>query len=510
MGNVISFQSRALSFFALFSLFSSNLLIFSLDASEGSQSSGKLPKFTNVIRQAGIGKIGTLGQTAAWGDFNNDRCEDLIVSNTDRKGESQNVFLFKNNCDGTFTDVTAASGIGNMRLRSAAWADFDNDNLLDLVVGTIKAGAPPILYKNQGRGVFADVSSKTGITKQGGAVRHVVWVDFDRDGLLDIFQANLSGSPFLYSGKKDGTFEEVSSKTGFGGKFRVNSHLFFDFNNDGFMDLFLASDGLNRFYQNNGKGSFTDSTDEVGLGGDPGWDSVAACAGDFDNDGFIDLYVVNIFSTTRVRNALYKNNNGKSFTDITEKTATGDVGDGRTCAWVDFDGDGRLDLFTTNHLNPSRLFRNLGSGKFIDLASQAGLDKPIDVFAAAWGDYNNDGFMDVFLNGHIGMALMKNGSNNNRVLTVRLKGDGKKTNTSAVGSRVIVSSPNGRQLREVSGGRGNCEQDMLPVHFGIGGEEKIEIRVEWTSGAVCNYKDIIIKGASNFLISENGCKIVRS
>lgn len=506
MGNVIFHSSKYL-LSVLFFLYLINILI---SCSEGSQSSSKLPKFTNVIQEAHIGKIGGLGQTAAWGDFNGDKCEDLILSNTDRRGESLNVFLYKNNCDGTFTDVTAGSRIANMRLRSAAWADFDNDNLLDLVVGTIKGGAPPILYKNQGGGVFTDVSEKAGITKRGGTVRHVVWVDFDKDGKLDIFQANLSGSPFLYRGKKNGTFEEVSSKTGLGGKSKSNSAVFFDFNNDGFIDLFLANDGLNRFYQNNGKGAFTDNTDAVGLGGDPGWDSVAACAGDFDNDGFIDLYVVNIFSTTRVRNALYKNNNGKSFTDITDQTGTGDVGDGRTCAWVDFDGDGRLDLFTTNHLNPSKLFRNSGSSKFTDVASQAGLDKPIDVFAATWGDYNNDGFMDVFLNGHIGMALMKNSASENRVLTIRLKGDGKKTNTSAVGSRVIISSAKGSQIREVSGGRGCCEQDMLPLHFGVGGEEKIEIRVEWTSGTVCNYEDIVTKGTNNFLISEKGCNIVQS
>lgn len=464
-----------------------------------------LPEFTNVLLALGIGDIGGLGQTAAWGDFNGDGRQDLIVSNTDFS--TPNVFLFRNNGN-SFLDVTVQSGIFDLPLRSATWADFDNDGLLDLVVGTIMLGAPPILYKNMGGGVFVDVSEEAGITEEGGIIEHTMWTDYDGDGLIDLFQAN-AGVSFLYQNQGDGTFSEVSDQSGLGDFFITNSAIWFDYNNDGFPDLFLANDGLNTLYRNNGNGTFTNITVGAGVGGDPGWDSVAACVGDYNNDGFFDLYVVNIFDNVPVRNALYRNNGNGTFTDVTLQTGTEDVGDGRTCAWVDFDGDGRLDLFTTNHLNPTKFFRNLGNGEFDDVAAQVGLDTPIDVFAAPWGDYNNDGFIDVFLNGHLGEALMENSGTVNNFLVIELVGDGVFTNTSAIGSRVEVSTSSRSQIREVSGGRGCCEQDMLPLHFGVGSEGKVDIRVEWTSGAACVFNNVDVQGGRRFVISEEGCDFLQ-
>ncbi len=195
---------------------------------------------------------------------------------------------------------------------------------------------------------------------------------------------------------------------------------------------------------------------------------------------------------------------------MTKESGTEDVGDGRTCAWVDFDGDGWIDLFTTNHVHPNRLFRNLGNGKFVDVAPQVRINSPIiDVFAAAWGDFNNDGFMDVFLNGHIGTGLIKGGRTLNRSLIIKLIGNGLDTNTSAIGARVRVSASGRVQIREVSGGRGCCEQDMLPVHFGVGREKKVDISVKWTGGRNCSFRDVDVKGGGIFSISEKGCIIQR-
>ncbi len=158
-------------------------------------------------------------------------------------------------------------------------------------------------------------------------------------------------------------------------------------------------------------------TESSGLAGVESWNTTSACSGDYNGDGNIDIYVTNIGRSDS--NALYRNNGDGTFTNITRETSTNDVGDGRTCAWIDFDADGRIDLFSTNHLNPNRLYRNLGGDAFVDVAPSVGIDKPIDVFAATWGDYNRDGFMDVFLNGHIGTGLMKNSGNTNKSITLR-------------------------------------------------------------------------------------------
>ncbi len=502
--------------YRLFFLFSISLylaltLLTSCSSSQndsGNSTNIDLPKFNNVLGNVGLTRVGGLGQTDAWGDFNNDNFQDLILLNA--LSRSNNVSLNRNDTIGTFTNVTEGSGIISHRSRSVAWADFNNDNLLDLVIGTIRTLEPPILYQNLGDGVFIDVSLDAGITKEGGIIGHTIWSDYDRDGWVDLLQASRANSvrSFLYHNNGDGTFDEVSEESGLG-KFNTNSAVWFDFNNNGSPDLFLANSGLNKLYLNNGDGAFTDITDSAGVGGDPDWNSVAACVGDYNGDGFFDLYVVNIFSKTTVKNALYRNNGNGTFTDVTAETGTGDVGDGRTCAWVDFDGDGWIDLFTTNHVNPSKLFRNLSNGSFLNVASQVGLDTPINVFGAAWGDYNNDGFMDVFLNGHIGVGLMENSRTRNNFIILNLIGNGETTNISAIGARVEVITSSGIKIREVSGGRGCCEQDMLPVHFGVGNEIEVDIQVRWTNEdeEVCTFSNVDVEGGRLFQVSQNGCSI---
>lgn len=472
-----------------------------LSCSDDSDDSIPLPEFANVVN-SGIGSVGGLGQTAAWGDFNNDGCLDLFVANTD--SGSPNVFLFKNNCDGTFLDVAVESGLIDVAVRSVSWADFDNDGLLDLVVSTIMAGAPPILYINLDGNFFLDVSTEAGLTVMVGVINHTLWADYDLDGDVDLFQAN-DGVSLLYQNQGDGKFLEVSLASGLGEFFRSNSAVWFDFNNDGFPDLFLANDGSNKFYLNDGDGSFSDITGQTGLSGDPDWCSISACVGDYNNDGFLDLYVGNIGSS---RNSLYRNNGDETFTDVTLETGTEDVGDGRTCAWVDFDADGLLDLLSTNHLSPTRFFRNLGNENFIDVAEEVNMELPIDAFAASWGDPNNDGFMDVFLVGHIGSGFKENGGTPNNNLIIKLVGDGISSNISAIGARVEVLTSKQSQIREVSGGKGCCEQDMLPVHFGVGNETEVDIQVDWTSGDVCLFADIDVEGGRILSISQNDCEIV--
>jgi len=488
----------------------------------------ELPKFTNVQTETGIQSVGRMGQSATWGDYNLDGWPDIFLSNSARNPrrkrrrslqgnvrginssinqyQIQRSFLFLNE-EGQFKEVSRYLGLPNSRYKTATWADYDNDGFLDLALGTIRSGMPIKLYKNIDGIFFIDVSEDAGITKEGSTVVHGIWADYDNDGNVDLFQAGM-GISFLYRNKGDGSFEEISERAGLGERFYTNSALWFDLNNDGYQDLFLVNSGINKMYLNNRDGTFLDITDRSGLGGRQIWNSTSACSGDYNGDGYFDIYVTNIGRASG--NALYRNNGDGTFTNITWETNTDDVGDGRTCAWIDFDADGRIDLFSTNHLQPNRLYRNLGNDIFVDVAPLVGIDYPMDVFAASWGDYNRDGFMDVFLNGHLGTALMKNSGNANNSVTLNLIGSGLLSNSSAIGARVEVISTEGIQVREVSGGRGCCEQDMLPVYFGVGQDDTIDVNVKWPSGRTCSFKGLSLENVNYFTIHEIKCDIIPS
>jgi hypothetical protein len=483
-----------------------------------------VPGFVDVQKESGVYIGGPLGHAAVWGDYNDDGWQDILLSSLsmfrmtkskrkkpgeagieDGKGNPRrDLLLFKSDKGVSFTETSGEAGLPDIKAKAAAWADYDNDGYLDLAVVTIMAGNPPVLFKNSEKSSFADVSGKAGLTKAGPNPSQVLWVDFDNDGLVDLFQAGTGGS-LLYRNKGDGTFEEVSGPAGIGSEARTNAAVWFDSNNDGLQDLFLANTGGNTLYLNNGGGTFTDQTEKSGLSGESSWKTSAACAGDYNGDGFLDLYVTN--QGPRMRNALYRNNGDGTFTDVTSETGTADVGDGRTCAWVDFDADGDSDLFTTNHVHPNRLYLNSGKGSFTDVAPKAGLDLPKDVFAATWADYNRDGYIDVFLNGHIGTGLMKNNGNSNNSITLKLEGDGRKSNRSAIGARAAVSTPAGVRIRDVSGGRGCCEQDMLPLYFGLGKEKAADIEIKWPGGKTCSFKGISAEKVREYTISELDCGI---
>ncbi|MEW6146072.1 MAG: CRTAC1 family protein [Thermodesulfobacteriota bacterium] len=509
--------------------FGSNLFfIILLSAAVGvpvdpAASAEDVPGFVNVQKESGVYIGGPLGHAAVWGDYNNDGWQDILLSSLTMlrttkskkkknseagveggEGISRDLLLFMNVNGGSFTETTGETGLPDLRAKAASWADYDNDGYLDVAVMTIMAGKPPILFKNSKKFSFADVSEKAGLTIEGPNPSQVLWVDYDNDGSVDLFQAGTGGS-LLYRNKGDGTFGEVSGPAGLGVKARTNGAVWFDSNNDGFQDLFLANTGTNAFYLNKGDGTFADYTEKSGLSGEASWRTTAACTGDYNGDGYLDIYVTNL--GPRMRNALYRNNGDGTFTDVTSDTGTADAGDGRTCAWVDFDADGDVDLFTTNHVHPNKLYLNSGKGAFTDVAPEAGIDLPKDVFAATWGDYNRDGYIDVFLNGHIGTGLMKNNGNSNYSIVLKLEGDGKKSNRSAVGARAAVSTPAGVQIREVSGGRGCCEQDMLPLYFGLGKEKVADVEITWPSGKTCSFKGVSVEKVREYTISEMKCGI---
>ena len=492
-------------------------------------STSELPVFTESEDATGIFSTGVLGQTAVWGDYDGDGWQDLLISNTDRERttrrprrsrkdrmkpepiksinstKKKKIYLFRNDSGLKFSDVAYISGLPNEMIKTAAWADFDNDGFTDLALTSIRSSSPPVLYKNQNGSSFIDISQEAGITKQGVTSRKVVWTDYDRDGRLDLFVPG-NESSYLYRNQGDGTFGEESLRAGITVQGNGLAAVFFDADNDSWPDLFLAMGGYNKFYINNGDGTFTDSSQHSGLEGAPFWQTSSVCAGDYNADGYLDLYITNIGKARR--NALYKNNKDGTFSDVTWQTGTRDLGDGRTCAWIDFDADGRLDLFTTNHTWSNKMFRNLGKGVFKDTAEEVNLTKPIDVFAATWGDYDRDGFLDVYINGHIGNSLKRNEGNSNNSLTLKLVGDGLLSNLSAIGARVELSTPLGTQIQEVSGGRGGTEQDMLPLYFGLGEHTKADINVIWPSGKECSFNDVSVTSGREFQINETKCDII--
>ncbi len=490
-------------FVLVFVVLMATLLTACSKSRESSDASSTDPKFVNVTNEVGFIGISDNGEACAWGDVNSDGLLDIFLGNFD--GYEPTHKLFRNT--GTvFEDITQGSGIPyDQIIRSSTWADYDNDGKPDLLIATILAPSFPILLKNIDGTKFKDVSESAGITKKG-TIFHAIWGDYNNDGFIDILQVNLGPRPYLYKNNGDGTFSEVSESAGLGVE-RANSAIWFDYNNDGFLDIYFANGGENSLYKNNGDGTFTKIQDAGGASGDKRWRTSGVCSGDYNNDGYIDIYISNISSQ---RNALYRNNGDGTFSDVTEKTGTADVGDGRTCAFVDFNNDGFLDIFTTNHTQPNRLYKNDGKGKFVDVASKVGIAIPIiDVFGASWGDYNGDAFMDVFLTGHIGVGLLKNTTNTNRGVVIRLEGNGKTTNASAIGSRVTLKTDSLTQVREVSGGRGNCEQDMLPVHFGLGKAKKAHISVRWTDGSECTFNDVDLKNDTTITIKQKGCELVR-
>jgi len=458
--------------------------------------------FIKSDEKAGIHSLGYLGHNATWVDFNSDGCLDLFASNTYRR--PPNLFVFQNNCDGTFELLNKNTGIYKDKylIISSSAGDVDNDGLVDIVLGTNSFYGSPILYRNIGEFNFINSNEYSNLNLQSIA-KSIIFVDYDLDGYLDIFQSSFT-RVFLYNNDNRGFFEELSEKSGLPVDVKsLNTGHWFDYNNDNYPDLFLNLEGFNMLYENNHDGTFHDVSYQSGIMGSNEWDSVAACSGDIDNDGDMDLFVVNISSK---RNALYINNGNGTFTDVTEESGISGVGDGRTCSIIDYNSDGLSDIFTTNHIRLSRLYKNLGNNRFKDVAYQTGIHEPVDAFSATWGDYNGDAVLDLFLNGHLGYALYEGSTINNSII-IEIIGDGIDTNTSAIGSRVHLNTDNLIQVKEVSGGKGCCESDMLPLHFGLGKETQFNMVVNWTSGKSCKFENQNADDKKYYKIWEEGCKI---
>ena len=401
-------------------------------------------------------------------DYNNDGRLDILVLRGAWESP-QRKSLLRNNGDGTFTDVTASSGLASVvtGTQAAVWVDFDNDGLLDLFVGN-ENGAPQ-LFHNRGDGTFEDVAVKAGVTRRG-FTKGVTAADYDNDGWPDLYVSNLGGTNFLYHNNHNGTFTELGRGSGVPGPGQGFPTWFFDYDNDGYEDLFVGSfvtsveetaraylhlprNGQTlKLYRNLHDGSFQDVTRDVGL--DKSMMVMGANFGDIDNDGFLDMYLGtgNPSYAALVPSLLLRNSahaGGRTFVDVTASSGTGELHKGHGVAFADLDNDGDEDLV-------------------------------FEVGGATPGDAH-------------ALRLFENPGNANDWITLKLVGV--KTNRAAIGARITVTVENANGVRTIHrsvNSGGSFGASPLQQHIGLGaGARRVDVEIWWpTSNTRQRFPDV--------------------
>jgi len=457
--------------------------------------------FTKITTGGIVTDIGTaIG--CAWGDYDGDGFFDLLVMNQydPVTGLAQKNQLFRNDRNGGFTKITNTLLTDEARdWRTCAWADYDNDGDLDAFLSSSDGfgySSQRQLFKNNGDGTFERVSAASAGNSEGA-----VWADFDRDGFADLFVARY-GLDWLFKNDGDGLSELPIS---LGGP-REDSYgaVWGDVNNDGWPDLFVpvkSDPSTNRLYLNDGRGWFQNVVtgsvvSDIGHSFGCGW-------ADYDNDGSLDLFVMNGGYIGNERIFVYQNDGSGSLSRMTNQLGelASDTGSFVACALGDYDNDGYVDLFVTKLGGPNQLYHNEGNGAFTRIRSGSlANDENRTPVNCTWADYDNDGFLDLFVARGANFApeknlLYRNAGNSNGWIKLRLIGT--VSNRSAIGAKIrIETATRGRQLRqmrEINTGNG-LAGSPLEAHFGVGDAAEIQrIRIEWPSGNVQEFSGILPK-----------------
>lgn len=423
-----------------------------------------------------------------WIDYDKDGDLDLFVTN----GPSSRAFnfLYKNNGDGSFTKVTGASVVNDLgSYDGSTWADYDNDGTTDAYSATWY-GQKNSLHR-QYKGKFEKVM-RGEIANDPTHSETASWGDYDNDGYADLYLANSSGSKTnnLYKNNGDGTFTKITNGPHVTDIATSRSVDWFDYDNDGDLDIFVANEGgeNNSLYKNMGDGNFT--AVHSGAIVTDGGDSFGSSVGDIDNDGDLDVFVANHGNENEF---LYTNNGDGTFTKITSDPVVTSGGYSVGSAFGDIDNDGDLDLFVTNAFSGSSpaknfLFLNNGSGSFVKVDTGAAVNESGWSYGVAMGDYDRDGDLDIFTANCFGAnqnnSLFRNEGNSNKWLTVKVNGT--VSNRSGIGTKVKVKGTIGGnpvwQYRQVAGQSGYCGQN-LEAHFGAGDAGVVDsLIVEFPSG----------------------------
>lgn len=427
----------------------------------------------------------------SWVDYDGDGDVDLYNSNRDY----ENNFLYRNDA-GTFTRITTGVVVNNSdRNQGTYWADYDNDGDLDVYMcSDVDVNK---LFYNDGTGNFTEVLTGSIVTDNYQS-EAAAWADYDNDGLVDLFVANESNQDnCLYHNDGGGLFTRimVGDIVNDGG----SSHgaAWADYNNDGYPDLFVANEsGQDNFlYMNNGTGTFTKilTGDIVNDGGD----SMGPTWGDYNNDGHLDLFVSNYNGEVSF---LYENNGDGTFTKITTGNVVTDTGYPQSSAWADINNDGHKDLIIGNSHSSSssscinHLYINNGNGTFTAIGGESLVTDTQPTSSLSLGDYNEDGFLDISATSNLqSNKLYLNNGNGNNWVNILL--EGVVSNKSAIGAKVRVkaniSGTDVWQYQEVCTFNGKRSQSSLNVEFGLGNASQIDsLIIEWPSGIVCYYTNV--------------------
>jgi len=528
--------------------------LFPLHALAANASGDPLFQLKDVTSQAGIdfrhnsGAYGgkflpeTLGSGCAFLDYDSDGYPDILLVNSmdwpDHKRTRSTLKLYKNNRNGTFSDVTRAAGLDiELYGMGAAVGDYNNDGFPDILITCVGQNR---LFLNTGKGAFRDVTKSSGLGNRMAFSTSALWFDYDRDGHLDLFVCNyVNWSPehdvfcsldgknksyctpeayrgetcWLFHNRGDGTFEDVTAASAiFDTSSKSLGVAMLDFDQDGWPDLFVANDTQpNKLYRNLRNGKFKDAAVEAGLAFSADGKARAGMGvdvGDFENSGRPGIAITN-FDNEMV--GLYRSPSAGQFDDVSLAAGVGGPSKatlGFGCGFADLDLDGRLDLVIANghiddtvrnirgnvgYAQPPHLFLNLGNGKFQDVVNTNGGD-----FAAprvgrglAFADFDRDGDVDLLLTTNNGPAyLFRNDLHSgNRALRLHLTGS--KSNRDAIGAVVRIYHGGETQMRTIRGGSSYLSQSELPLTFGVGKSDRVDrLAVEWPSGTTQEFKNV--------------------
>jgi hypothetical protein len=518
-----------------------------VEAAPARAAEAKLPQFIDVTEKAGIRFKHSFGDALLWNivqgtgagvlvfDYDGDGWMDIyfvngrwhpdVSDNQGRhlRGKLSNA-LYRNNHDGTFTDVTEKAGVAGKGFAcGASAADYDGDGNVDLLVLCYGHNE---LYHNNGDGTFTDVTEKSGLSREHRWSLAAGWFDYNNDGLLDVyivnyleydkgkfrdvFAADNYPGPLSYPGQPhalfrnngDGTFTDVTKEAGMGGPDgRGMSVAIVDVDNDGLLDVLVTNDAMaNHFYHNLGKGKFKEEALQRGLAfGQNGQavSSMGPVVGDVNRDGWMDIFVPALHY-----GSLYQNL-GKGYFDCRTTQCGLATIVGQYAGWgavlFDYDNDGWLDFFQANgdahheYVEEAVLCRNDGAGKFIDVARQSGeyFHKKYVGRGAACGDFDNDGNLDlIVINLNDAPCLLRNdGASGNHWLKIAAKKPNGKSD--AVGARVTVTTGKLVQIADVALAQGYMSQSDPRAHFGLGKAAKADrVEIRWPNGRKTALTDV--------------------